>query len=254
MHHFLSSLEESNHSCSGVELLRASIASERHITIHGRDYEWQSTKMPSANLHNLILGVGEVGIAHPTPIEELVPPVDLPDPKPCICHLHTPGSTESDSPQKPLLSPRPLKKKLTKHHSAHVRDKDPYAKHSMWSSLYCESVFSKKSQLKMHLTANHPENRAYCCTECASRFNDPQSVQCHHAKVHPVNLLICAFPDCDFQTPYKYKLNKHLYTHQQDKALSCPILACGKAIASKDSLKIHMATHCEDDVWCPKCL
>ena len=90
MHHFLSSLEESNHSCSGVELFRASIASERHITIHGRDYEWQSTKMPSANLHNLILGVGEVGIAHPTPIEELVPPVDLPDPKPCICCLHTP--------------------------------------------------------------------------------------------------------------------------------------------------------------------
>jgi len=62
----------------------------------------------------------------------------------------------------------------------------------------------------------------------------------------------CPFPGCGKVYRYKSEKERHLVTHNKDKAYKCDHPYCTKSFKRPDALKVHMQSHSEKPQWiCP---
>ncbi|GIY73336.1 hypothetical protein CEXT_669521 [Caerostris extrusa] len=97
----------------------------------------------------------------------------------------------------------------------------------------CLMAFSQFSYLKRHIRI-HTGETPYSCEICQRKFARSSNLK-SHKEIHSGINLHCDY--CDFETPQKNSLNRHLKKYHSEHKEKCPV--CCNYFYSKKSLKSH---------------
>ncbi|KAK7792740.1 hypothetical protein R5R35_007059 [Gryllus longicercus] len=134
----------------------------------------------------------------------------------------------------------------------------------------CGKRFHKKIQLRQHGSA-HSGTQPYKCPICGVRFNRRGNMTQHvkrHSQERKYTCRVCneAFPTLGAVLNHRKKhseveVQRSMQQHQQQQlagedpdeaAFKCTV--CGKLLAKKESLSIHMRSHTGEKLYpCPEC-
>ncbi|XP_033169825.1 uncharacterized protein LOC117146978 isoform X4 [Drosophila mauritiana] len=102
----------------------------------------------------------------------------------------------------------------------------------------CEFTTLYRTQLRAHELAEHGKTKFFRCDKCSyvthikARFSK-------HVKYHSMPMIKCV--TCDFRTPYKWNLDRHMKNHGGAGAFKCA--ACDFTADIKQSLTVHEMNH-----------
>ncbi|XP_034472472.1 uncharacterized protein LOC117780159 isoform X1 [Drosophila innubila] len=102
----------------------------------------------------------------------------------------------------------------------------------------CEFTTLYRTQLRSHELAEHGKTKFFRCDKCSyvthikARFSK-------HVKYHSMPMIKCV--TCDFRTPYKWNLDRHMKNHGGAGAFKCA--ACDFTADIKQSLTVHEMNH-----------
>lgn len=99
---------------------------------------------------------------------------------------------------------------------------------------FCQKVFTRREQLKIHLEATHCKSKEMICDLCPKTFFSEKIISQHMRLVHTRKSFACNI--CDIKTVDKYQLKRHMSMHSEK--IECPI--CEKKVTS---MKSHMRIH-----------
>ncbi|XP_053634782.2 uncharacterized protein [Cherax quadricarinatus] len=107
---------------------------------------------------------------------------------------------------------------------------------------YCEHCdYSCKSRklLNRHETSYHLKRRFFRCVKC-NYVTHLKGRYTKHMKYHQLPILKCDY--CDFRTPYRWNLDRHLKNHTEDCGEhKCHL--CNFTAQIKQSLTVHISNH-----------
>ncbi|XP_071519036.1 uncharacterized protein [Panulirus ornatus] len=107
---------------------------------------------------------------------------------------------------------------------------------------YCEHCdFSCRSRklLNRHETSYHLKRRFFRCVKC-NYVTHLKGRYTKHMKYHQLPILKCDY--CDFRTPYRWNLDRHLKNHTEDCGeYKCHL--CNFTAQIKQSLTVHISNH-----------
>ncbi|XP_055381830.1 putative uncharacterized protein DDB_G0282133 isoform X2 [Condylostylus longicornis] len=112
-----------------------------------------------------------------------------------------------------------------------------YSKNRLKCSI-CEFTTLHRSQLIVHENDEHCNAKFFRCEKCSyvthikARFSK-------HVKYHSMPMIKCFM--CDFRTPYKWNLDRHMKNHGGTGAFKCA--ACNFTADIKQSLTVHEMNH-----------
>ena len=107
--------------------------------------------------------------------------------------------------------------------------------------LYCEQCeFTCKSRKHMskHEVSCHLKKTFYRCSKC-NYVTHLKGRYAKHVKYHQLPIVKCEY--CDFRTPYRWNLDRHLKNHSDDGEFKCHL--CNFSASIKQSLTVHVANH-----------
>ncbi|KAG5674665.1 hypothetical protein PVAND_004618 [Polypedilum vanderplanki] len=108
----------------------------------------------------------------------------------------------------------------------------------VFKCILCEFSSTEESQLIQHEKDEHAGTKFYRCKKCSyvthinARFNK-------HVKYHSMPMIKCAL--CDFRTPYKWNLDRHMKNHGGNGPFKCSV--CNFTADIKQSLTVHEMNH-----------
>ena len=82
----------------------------------------------------------------------------------------------------------------------------------------CSYTTTYPSYLARH-SLKHTKRKDFPCEVCGQRFRTI-SERNMHSRIHDSTQLTCAI--CDFKTPLKKVLDRHMLVHQEEKRIQCP--------------------------------
>ncbi|KAL0819590.1 hypothetical protein ABMA28_007678 [Loxostege sticticalis] len=159
-------------------------------------------------------------------------------------HSKTPGSVSC--PQCPVTCPN--KQILAKHiENTHNRQEFKCPK--------CSKKFVRHAHVLRHLAQSGCDGSpaaSYPCEICNSTFSRKDNLMVHLRFQHILNNSYSCKYSCDYQTKNFSKLVKHwLYTHNDPVKFECDI--CGKSTSSRTSMAKHLEIHGEKKYICTTC-
>ncbi|XP_013779700.1 uncharacterized protein LOC106464137 [Limulus polyphemus] len=95
-----------------------------------------------------------------------------------------------------------------------------------------------KVEMKRHENTFHLKKKFFRCLKC-SYVTSERAKYTRHCKFHSLPKLKCSF--CDFQTAYKWNLDRHLKNHGLEGAFRC--CECSFKTHDKQSLLMHQCDH-----------
>lgn len=104
----------------------------------------------------------------------------------------------------------------------------------------CKSVFTRRYNLKVHMSSKHSQRRDYHCQDCPNAFNRVDSLKRHIATTHRgEKKWMCEYCNRNFgQRPH---MKMHIDTvHLKKRDHKCH---CGKAFGTRYNLTAHQRTH-----------
>lgn len=104
----------------------------------------------------------------------------------------------------------------------------------------CKSVFTRRYNLKVHMSSKHSARRDYHCQDCPNAFNRVDSLKRHVATTHRgEKKWMCNYCQRNFgQRPH---MKMHIDTvHLKKRDHKCH---CGKAFGTRYNLTAHQRTH-----------
>ncbi|XP_070492674.1 zinc finger protein Xfin isoform X2 [Chironomus tepperi] len=108
----------------------------------------------------------------------------------------------------------------------------------VFKCILCEFSSMEEAQLIQHEKDEHAGTKFYRCKKCSyvthisARFNK-------HVKYHSMPMIKCAL--CDFRTPYKWNLDRHMKNHGGNGPFKCSV--CNFTADIKQSLTVHEMNH-----------
>lgn len=105
--------------------------------------------------------------------------------------------------------------------------------------------FSSRSQILVtrHEKIVHLKKKFFRCVKC-NYVTHMKARFTKHVKYHSMPMIKCEL--CDFRTPYKWNLDRHMKNHQGDGAFKCAL--CNFTADIKQSLTVHEMNHHEPPV------
>lgn len=110
--------------------------------------------------------------------------------------------------------------------------------HKLLKCTVCEFTTLYRAQLVEHERDEHNKTKFFRCEKCSyvthikARFSK-------HVKYHSMPMIKCIM--CDFRTPYKWNLDRHMKNHGGAGPFKCS--ACNFTADIKQSLTVHEMNH-----------
>nr|XP_045616130.1 uncharacterized protein LOC123769175 isoform X3 [Procambarus clarkii] len=104
---------------------------------------------------------------------------------------------------------------------------------------HCEFTCKSRKLLNSHETSYHLKRRFFRCVKC-NYVTHLKGRYTKHMKYHQLPILKCDY--CDFRTPYRWNLDRHLKNHTEDCGeFKCHL--CNFTAQIKQSLTVHISNH-----------
>lgn len=104
----------------------------------------------------------------------------------------------------------------------------------------CKTVFTRRYNLKVHMTSKHSARRDYQCNQCSNAFNRGDSLKRHIATTHNGEKK-WSCPYCKRNFGQRPHMKMHVDTvHLKKRDHKCH---CGKAFGTRYNLTAHQRTH-----------
>ncbi|KAK3887418.1 hypothetical protein Pcinc_008477 [Petrolisthes cinctipes] len=104
---------------------------------------------------------------------------------------------------------------------------------------HCEYSCRSRKLLNKHETSYHLKRRFFRCLKC-NYVTHLKGRYTKHMKYHQLPILKCSY--CDFRTPYRWNLDRHLKNHTEDNGeYKCHL--CNFTAQIKQSLTVHISNH-----------
>ncbi|XP_068235428.1 uncharacterized protein [Palaemon carinicauda] len=108
-----------------------------------------------------------------------------------------------------------------------------------FSCLHCEYTCRSRKLLNRHETTFHLKRRFFRCVKC-NYVTHLKGRYTKHMKYHQLPILKCEY--CDFRTPYRWNLDRHMKNHTEDCGeYKCHL--CNFTAQIKQSLTVHISNH-----------
>lgn len=121
---------------------------------------------------------------------------------------------------------------------------DPLTRQYKCSS--CDFTSKTPSLVARHESVVHLKKRFYRCSKC-TYVTHLRARYTKHYKYHTMPLIKCA--ECDFSTPYKWNLDRHVKNHGGAGKYTCR--ACSFSSEIRQSLTVHEMNHHQPPVGPP---
>lgn len=114
----------------------------------------------------------------------------------------------------------------------------PGSGNKLLKCILCEFQSFAEEKLIEHEKMEHSKTRFFRCEKCSyvthikARFSK-------HVKYHSMPMIKCVL--CDFRTPYKWNLDRHMKNHGGNGAFKCSV--CNFTADIKQSLTVHEMNH-----------
>ena len=115
---------------------------------------------------------------------------------------------------------------------------------------YCFKKFIRKDCLLDHIKCVHEKQKDYVCEYCTKGFGRKYELNNHIISVHEKGGKY-ACPYCAKRYPKESDMRIHERVHTGEKPFVCD--SCGRAFASRKSLKLHSEQHGEKPWLCSTC-
>lgn len=102
----------------------------------------------------------------------------------------------------------------------------------------CSFTALSHDSLKAHEREDHAQTKFFRCTRC-SYVTHIRARYSKHIKYHSMPMIKCHM--CDFRTPYKWNLDRHMKNHGGQGPFKCS--ACTFSADIKQSLTVHETNH-----------
>lgn len=102
----------------------------------------------------------------------------------------------------------------------------------------CSFTALSHDTLKAHEREDHAQTKFFRCTRC-SYVTHIRARYSKHIKYHSMPMIKCHM--CDFRTPYKWNLDRHMKNHGGQGPFKCS--ACTFSADIKQSLTVHETNH-----------
>ncbi|XP_055295739.1 zinc finger protein 62 homolog isoform X2 [Sitodiplosis mosellana] len=135
---------------------------------------------------------------------------------------------------------------LAQHRLSHQREKK-----QLFACSFCDKKLSTKHELRLHL--KHHEKDA-ACNICGHVFADVKYMLEHRERHGKKPVITCRFKGCNLVFEDRREFMRHTSTHPDNEKRKFICNHCGKAMASKSSLKDHIHSHTGEKPWkCDQC-
>lgn len=109
----------------------------------------------------------------------------------------------------------------------------------LYSCEQCSYSCRSRKLLNKHETSYHLKRRFFRCVKC-NYVTHLKGRYTKHLKYHQLPILKCDY--CDFRTPYRWNLERHLKNHNEDCGeFKCHL--CNFTAQIKQSLTVHISNH-----------
>ncbi|XP_066972811.1 zinc finger protein 142-like isoform X4 [Macrobrachium rosenbergii] len=108
-----------------------------------------------------------------------------------------------------------------------------------FSCVQCDYTCRSRKLLNRHETTFHLKRRFFRCVKC-NYVTHLKGRYTKHMKYHQLPILKCEY--CDFRTPYRWNLDRHMKNHTEDCGeYKCHL--CNFTAQIKQSLTVHISNH-----------